>query len=216
MYLPDHFRCDDTGSLHAAVVAHPLGTLITQDGEQVVADEVPFLLDPTAGPLGTLRAHVARNNPLWLRHSTARPVLVVFKGPQAYVSPAWYPGKAEHGKVVPTWNYCVVQASGPLRVHDDAAWVRAHVEALTEQHEAHQPKPWHTHEAPSHYIDQMVKAVVGIEIALTHLVGKFKLSQNHPATSQLGVVQGLQAAAGGQPGAPAAAVAHRMLQILQK
>ena len=101
MYLPDHFRCDDTGSLHAAVVAHPLGTLITQDGEQVVADEVPFLLDPTAGPLGTLRAHVARNNPLWLRHSTARPVLVVFKGPQAYVSPAWYPGKAEHGKVVP-------------------------------------------------------------------------------------------------------------------
>ena len=135
MYLPGHFAEPRTEVLHALVRAEPLGTLITEQDGEPSADEIPFLLRPELGAHGHLQAHVARANPLWRSHTPGKPVLVLFRGPQAYVSPSWYPDKAEHGKVVPTWNYIVVQALGVLTVHDDAAWVHQQISALTDQQE---------------------------------------------------------------------------------
>ena len=195
MYQPKQFEVTEQATLHSAMRAHPLGTLVTlQDGE-LVADEVPFYLDatPRAGhPLGVLKAHVARANPLWQRHDTAHKVLVVFKGPQAYVSPSWYATKAEHGKVVPTWNYIVVQASGYLTHKDgDAAWLRAQLDALTHSQEGPRAAPWAVSDAPPDYIAQTMKAIVGIEVPIDTLAGKWKVSQNQPAANREGVVRGL-------------------------
>jgi len=154
---------------------------------------VPFFLDadPAGGP-GILRAHVARANPLWRETRPDAQTLVVFQGAQAYISPSWYPAKAEHGKVVPTWNYVTVQARGTLRAIDDAAWLRAFVTRLTQRHEAAQAKPWAVTDAPPEYIDSMLRAIVGIEIVLTSLVGKWKVSQNRPVVDRTGVVRGLR------------------------
>ena len=207
MYLPTHFAQTDPAALHALMRQHPLATLITEANGEPVADEVPFLFDPTQGPLGTLKAHVARANPLWQNHPLDRKVLAVFRGPQAYVSPSWYPAKREHGKVVPTWNYTVVQASGHLRVVDgDAAWLRAQLEALTQSQEGARAQPWQVDDAPADYIARMMGAVVGLEIEITTLVGKFKLSQNHPPEARHGVMQGLL----GEPEQSAHQVASRM------
>lgn len=196
MYLPSHFEETRPEPLHALIRSHPLGLLVTQGADGLRADSVPFVLDadPDGGP-GLLRAHVARANPLW-REAGAGESLVVFQGPQAYVSPNWYPGKAEHGKVVPTWNYVMVQARGPLRAIDDAEWLRAFVTRLTERHEATQPRPWAVGDAPDDYVDRMLQAIVGIEIRLTGLVGKWKASQNRSAADRAGVRQGLAAGSG--------------------
>lgn len=195
MYQPKQFSVSEPATLHAAMRVHPLGTLVTlQDGE-LVADEVPFFLDPTPSadhPNGLLKAHVARANPLWHRHDASKPVLVIFKGPQAYVSPSWYPTKAEHGKVVPTWNYIVVQASGHLVQKDgDSAWLRAQLDALTQSQEGKRSAPWQVSDAPADYIAQTMKAIVGIEISIRSLTGKWKVSQNQPAVNREGVVRGL-------------------------
>lgn len=195
MYQPKQFEVTEQATLHSAMRAHPLGTLVTlQDGE-LVADEVPFFLDATPSaehPLGVLKAHVARANPLWQRHDPAHKVLVVFKGPQAYVSPSWYATKAEHGKVVPTWNYIVVQASGYLTHKDgDAAWLRAQLDALTHSQEGPRAAPWAVSDAPPDYIAQTMKAIVGIEVPIDTLAGKWKVSQNQPAANREGVVRGL-------------------------
>lgn len=195
MYQPKQFAVNEPATLHAAMRVHPLGTLVTlQDGE-LVADEVPFFLDPTPSadhPNGLLKAHVARANPLWHRHDASKQVLVIFKGPQAYVSPSWYPTKAEHGKVVPTWNYIVVQASGHLMQKDgDPAWLRAQLDALTQSQEGKRPAPWQVSDAPADYIAQTMKAIVGIEISIRSLTGKWKVSQNQPAVNREGVVRGL-------------------------
>jgi transcriptional regulator len=195
MYQPKQFEVAEQATLHTALRAHPLGTLVTlQDGE-LVADEVPFYLDATPSakhPLGVLKAHVARANPLWQRHDAGHKVLVVFKGPQAYVSPSWYSTKAEHGKVVPTWNYIVVQAGGHLTHKDgDAAWLRAQLDALTHSQEGLRAAPWAVSDAPADYIAQTMKAIVGIEIPIDTLAGKWKVSQNQPAANREGVVRGL-------------------------
>ena len=195
MYQPKQFAVSEPATLHAAMRVHPLGTLVTlQDGE-LVADEVPFFLDPTPSadhPNGLLKAHVARANPLWHRHDASKPVLVIFKGPQAYVSPSWYPTKAEHGKVVPTWNYIVVQASGHLVQKDgDSAWLRTQLDALTQSQEGKRSAPWQVSDAPADYIAQTMKAIVGIEISIRSLTGKWKVSQNQPAVNREGVVRGL-------------------------
>ena len=193
MYQPKHFDVSDPATLHAALRAHPLGTLVTLQGGELVADEVPFVLDATPSathPLGVLKAHVARANPLWQRHDAAHKVLVVFKGPQAYVSPSWYATKAEHGKVVPTWNYIVVQASGHLIHKDgDAAWLRAQLDALTDSQEAHRPAPWKVSDAPANYIAQTMKAIVGIEISIARMEGKAKLSQNREDRDRLNAAE---------------------------
>ncbi len=210
MYLPSHFEETRPELLHALLQAHPLGLLVTPGGEQgPVANTVPFLHDPTPtdeAPCGTLLCHVARANPLW-REAAGAAVLVVFQGPQGYISPNWYPAKAEHGKVVPTWNYSMVQARGRLQVHDDVEAAREIVTRLTTRHEASQPRPWALSDAPADYTATMLRAIVGIRIPLTSLVGKFKLSQNRAAADRAGVAEGLR----GQ-GAEAQAMADDMLR----
>ena len=196
MYLPTHFEEKRPEVLHELLRTHPLGLLITYDDSGLQANAIPFVLDahPAGGP-GILRGHVARANALWhdahgAAH-TAVDALVVFQGPQAYISPSFYPSKAEHGKVVPTWNYVMVQARGRLRAIDDAAWLRAFVTRLTEQHEAPRAAPWAVSDAPDDYIASMLRAIVGIEIELTALTGKWKVSQNRSAADRAGVARGL-------------------------
>lgn len=197
MYLPAHFEEQRPEVLCQLIDRHPLGLLITQGGGGLCADPVPFLFDPDSGPRGTLRAHVARANPVWREARRHVDTLVVFQGPQAYISPGWYAAKAEHGKVVPTWNYVMVQARGQLRVIEDAAWLHALVSRLTTRHEAGLAQPWQVGDAPADYIEGMLRAIVGIEIELTELIGKWKVSQNRSAADREGVAEALQATDGG-------------------
>ena len=193
MYLPTHFEEKRPEVLAELVRAHPLGLLITQDaGGELAANSVPFVLDadPAGGP-GILRAHVARANPLWRAARTDRDSLVAFQGLQAYISPSFYASKAEHGKVVPTWNYIMVQARGRLRAIDDAAWLHAFVTRLTDRHEAPRAQPWAVTDAPDDYIETMLRAIVGIEIVLTAITGKWKVGQNRSAADRAGVARGL-------------------------
>ncbi len=197
MYLPAHFEEKRPAVLHAALRAHPLGLWITQDAAHAMdVNPIPFLLDAGHGPHGRLRGHVARGNPVWREADPGAETLVVFQGPQAYVSPNWYPSKAAHGKAVPTWNYVTVLARGRLRVVDDKTWLRTLVGELTAQHEAAQSRPWTLNEAPPDYIDTMLGAIVGIEIELTALQGKWKVSQNRPVADREGVAAGLRAEGG--------------------
>lgn len=200
MYLPSHFEESRTEVLHQLMRSRPLGLLVTQaraqaDGEPapIEANALPFHLDVDRGPHGTLVAHVARANPVWREARTDAEVLVVFQGPQAYISPGWYATKAETGKVVPTWNYVLVEARGRLVVRDDAAWVHALVSTLTDLHEAARPAPWKVTDAPADYIAATQRAIVGIEVELSSLKGKWKVSQNRSASDRSGVVQGLTA-----------------------
>ncbi len=193
MYLPAHFDEKRPEVLHALLRAHPLGLLITQSaGGELSANSLPFILDPDpAGGPGILRAHVARANPLWREARGDVDSLVAFQGDDAYISPSFYPSKAEHHKVVPTWNYVMVQARGRLRAIDDADWLRAFVTRLTERHEAPRAQPWAVRDAPPDFIATMLRAIVGIEIVLTSLAGKWKVGQNRSAADRAGVAQGL-------------------------
>ena len=182
MYLPTHFEETRLPVLHELVRSHPLGLLVTQAETGMEVNALPFLIDPERGPCGTLRDDAQ--------------AMVVFQGPQAYVSPGWYATKAETGKVVPTWNYVLVQARGMLKVMDDAAWVRRLVGELTERHESSHARPWRVEDAPADYIDTMLRAIVGIEIELGSLVGKWKVSQNRPAADRDGTAFGLDAQGG--------------------
>ena len=208
MYLPSHFEENRLDILQQTLRSHPLGLLLTLGANGIEANAIPFLFDAERGPHGTLRGHVARANPVWREARADVPATVVFQGPQAYVSPAWYATKAETGKVVPTWNYVMVQARGPLTVIDDAAWLRRLVGELTARHEGPRAAPWKVDDAPPDYIDTMLRAIVGIEIPLESLQGKWKVSQNRPAADRAGVVQGLaesNAAMAAQVRAPGAA-----------
>ncbi len=205
MYLPQHFEETRPAVLHRLLQAHPLALLITLDGDGApVANPIPLMLDAARGPLGTLCGHVARANPVW--HAAGQQVLVVFQGPDGYISPNGYAAKQEHGKVVPTWNYATVQGRGPLVVLDEAAAAHALVSRLTDRHEATQARPWAVGDAPDDYIAGMLRAIVCIEIPLATLVGKYKLSQNRSAADRAGVVAGLQA----QGDAPARQLADWM------
>ncbi|MDD2546416.1 MAG: FMN-binding negative transcriptional regulator [Burkholderiaceae bacterium] len=178
MYLPPHFALSEREDLHRIIQAHPLGILVRHGDDGLDADHLPFDFDPQAGPQGVLRAHVARANPVWQRCLAGSPVMVVFRGAQAYVSPNWYPSKQETHRQVPTWNYEVVHAHGTVTVHDDERYVRGVVARLTRQHEATEPKPWKMGDSSPAFIDSMLKNIVGLEIRITSLVGKSKLSQN--------------------------------------
>lgn len=206
MYTPAHFNETRTELLHQLVREHPLGLLVTLGEQGLDANPVPFLLEVDASGQAVLRAHVARANPVWREARTDVDTLVVFQGPQAYISPNWYATKAENGKAVPTWNYITVQARGRLVVRDDSAWLRELVTRLTQRHEAAQPLPWAVSDAPPDYIDAMLRAIVGIEIPLASLQGKWKMSQNHPAINRDGVQQGLRAQGTDQAQAVASAV----------
>ena len=197
MYQPAHFEETRLEVMQALVASQPLCTLVTLSDAGLVADPIPMLLRADVGPVGTLVGHVARANPLWRETRLDLPVLLVFQGPQHYVSPSWYPSKQEHGKVVPTWNYVVVQARGLLQVHDDAAWVRQQATQITHQQERAAAKPWGLDDAPRDYTDSMLRAVVGISIEVTQWSGKWKVSQNQPAGNRAGVVQALSGLADG-------------------
>jgi transcriptional regulator len=215
MYLPSHFAESRPAVLQQLIHDHPFGLLVTQSDDGLSANAIPFIYDAGEGAgTGVLRGHVARANPVWREARTDLESLVVFEGAQTYVSPAWYPSKAEHGKVVPTWNYVMVQARGRLRVLDDATWLRAFVSRLTDRHEAARvaqsdasaPPAWAVGDAPSDYLETMLRAIVGIEIEVTQLVGKWKVSQNRPQADRDGVVQGLAAVPGSEAAAMAALV----------
>jgi transcriptional regulator len=203
MYNPKHFEETRAEVMHQLIVAHPLSTLVTLSADGLVANQIPMLLRQKEGDLGTLVAHVARANPLWKDTDLSMPVLVIFQGPQAYISPSLYATKQEHGKVVPTWNYVVVQARGSLVVHDDAQWIREQASQITRQQESQREKPWSIDDAPREYTDTMIRALVGIEIPVTRLTGKWKVSQNQPAINRASVVTALQ----GQGDAPAQVMA---------
>jgi transcriptional regulator len=190
MYLPRHFEETDVATLQGLIRAHPLGALVTLGAAGLDANHVPFEVDPDPAPFGTLSAHVARANPVW-KEAAGTDVLVLFQGPEIYISPSWYPTKQETAKVVPTWNYAVVHAHGRLRAIEDRDWLRAFVTRLTDRHEAGRADPWKVTDAPADYVETMLGGIVGLEIPLARLVGKWKTSQNRPAQDQNGVIEGL-------------------------
>lgn len=181
MYVPPHFEEPRTDVLHELIRRNPLGTLVTHGADGLNANHIPFELDKDEGPLGVLYAHVARANPVWQIVTGCDDVLVVFGAGNVYVSPSWYPSEHEFHRHVLTWNYVVAHAYGRVTVHDDARAVHRIVAHLTRTHEATQPVPWKMSDSPKEFIDTMVKAIVGIEIPITRLIGKFKLSQNREA-----------------------------------
>jgi transcriptional regulator len=193
MYLPAHFAETRPEELHRVIREHPLGMLVTPGEAGMDADHIPFELDPGAGAHGVLTAHVARANPLWQRCPTGTQVMVVFRGAQAYISPSWYPSKHEAHRQVPTWNYEAVHVHGTLTVRDDERFVRGLVARLTRRHEATEPQPWKMGDAPPDYIDSMLRNIVGIEIAVSTMTGKSKLSQNKDERDRLGAADALAA-----------------------
>ncbi|MBM3218806.1 MAG: FMN-binding negative transcriptional regulator [Candidatus Rokubacteria bacterium] len=209
MYNPKHFEETRVDVLHAHIRAHPLGALVVMTPEGLDANHIPIEVDPDPAPFGTLRGHIARANPVW-RQAHEAPALAIFQGPSTYISPAWYVTKRETAKVVPTWNYAVVHAHGTLRFIDDRDWLRAFVTRLTDRHEAGRPEPWKVTDAPADYVDNMVGAIIGLELPIARLVGKWKVSQNRPPRDREGVVEGL-AAEHGDAGATMADLVRRTL-----
>jgi transcriptional regulator len=191
MYVPKLLEETNLSVLHALVRAHPFGTWVTLVDGGLEANHVPFLLDASRGEFGTLVAHVAKANSVWKRFSATVSSVVAFQGAETYISPSWYPSKHADGKAVPTWNYAVVHAHGIPRAIEDRDWLRAHVGQLTDFHEAHQALPWKVSDAPEDYIERLLQGIVGIEIPISNLVGKWKVSQNRPEADKLGVVAGL-------------------------
>ena len=193
MYVPRAFAVDDIQILHQQMQASPLPVLVTHASQGLHASHVPLLLDPDEGPYGTLYGHLARANPHGKALAQGTETLVIFAGEQAYISPSFYPSKAEHGKTVPTWNYLAVHAYGTAEVFEDGERLLALVSRLSSKHEAGRPAPWAVSDAPGDYIDSMLKAIVGFRLPITRLEGKRKLSQNRDAADQAGVRQGLLA-----------------------
>ena len=191
MYIRQDHRLDDQQETFALIEEHALGAWVVQGVDGLVANHIPFLLDRTRGPRGTLVGHVARANPVWKALATAPPSLVMFHGPHSYITPNWYPGKAEHGKVVPTWDYAVVHAHGVARAIEDRDWLLDMLERLTNAQEASQPAPWRVGDAPADFIDKLLRAIVGIEIPIDRLEGKLKASQDEAVRDRMGTVEGL-------------------------
>jgi transcriptional regulator len=213
MYLPTAFAEDRLEVKHGLIRAYPLGMLVIP-GAAPTADLVPFALYPDEGEagLGVLRAHIARANPAWKALAAAGECLVVFQGPEAYISPTWYASKATSHKVVPTWNYAMVQVRGRARIVDDAAWLGQQLRALTALQEGAMPEPWEVDDAPLDFIEGLLKAIIGIEIPIASISGKWKVSQNRGVADASGVVAGLRerAAAADGAAAMAALVAERI------
>ena len=192
MYEPPLHRNENLAELHALIKERVFGLLISSGAEGLVANSVPFVLDPAASRLGTLKVHVARANSQWRDLQTSPDALVVFQGRDHYITPSWYETKRETGKVVPTWNYTMVQAKGRARVMDDA-WLARQIEELTQALESRREKPWAVGDAPADFIAMQRRAIVGIEIEIVDIRGKWKTSQNRNAADRTGVVAGLDA-----------------------
>lgn len=191
MYAPSHFREDRIPVLQRTIAEIGFGTLIAAGKEGLEAHHLPFLLSPEPGDYGVLTGHVARANPVWKNVESGAAALAVFLGPDAYISPSWYPTKKQTGKVVPTWNYVSIHAHGEIEFSDDRSKLRDLVEKLTEKHEAGRSAPWAVGDAPSDYISKMLDAIVGFNIRITRLEGKWKMSQNRTQEDIAGVRHGL-------------------------
>lgn len=193
MYMPSQFREDRVPVLHDLIRRHPFATLTCWTADGFEASHLPMLIDPDPTPFGTLTGHLARPNPMFADGRDALSALAIFHGPQAYISPSWYPAKKVHGKVVPTWNYAVVHAHGTARCFEEPARLRALIDRLTDIHEQRFAEPWSTTDAPANFVDKLVtKGIVGVELQIDRLEGKWKLSQNRDAADRAGVVAGLR------------------------
>ena len=208
MYQPPAFREDRQEVQHALIRAHPLGLLITAGPGGLMANPIPFTVDTAASERGVLRAHLARANPQLDELASVSDCLVAFQGPHDYVTPSWYATKQQTGKVVPTWNYATVHVWGAPRVVDDADWLRKQFGELTRQREAEQPRPWAVEDAPEEFISAQVKGIVGLEIEVRRMEGKWKMSQNRSLADRIGVIDGLEAQ-GGASASTAALVTER-------
>lgn len=206
MHLPEAFAERNVDVLRRLIAAHPFAAWIVPHADGADANHLPWLHDPLRGEYGTLAGHVARANSVWQRLADAGESLVIFQGPEHYITPSWYPSKHVTGKAVPTWNYAVVHCRGRAVIRDDIDWKRRHLEALTETHESSQALPWKMGDAPSDYLEQMMRGIVGIEIELRSIDGKWKMGQNRIATDRRGVIAGLEALANPR----ASATAHEM------
>ena len=191
VYVPTHFAADGA-TVHSLLSRPQAADLITMTDQGLVATFLPFVFDPDVGEHGTLRGHLARNNDQWRRPAIGE-ALVIVHGPDAYITPNWYASKAEHGRVVPTWNYVTAHVYGELRVHDDPAWLDGIVRELTTIHEAAQPRPWAVDDAPPAFVAGQLRAIVGVEVLITRIETKVKMSQNRPAADVEGVIGGLEA-----------------------
>jgi transcriptional regulator len=192
MYTPKAFEVTDLALLHAAMKQSELATLVTTTTQGLVATHLPLLLDETKGEYGTLTGHVSRANLQWRETNPETEALIIFLGPDAYISPNWYPAKQETGRVVPTWNYAAIHAYGQLTFYEDPEWLRTMVTDLTKRHEASFPAPWQVTDAPAVYIDSQLKAIVGFEFRILRLEGKQKFNQNRSQEDRLGVIEGLR------------------------
>jgi transcriptional regulator len=190
MYQPDHFRVEDTVQMHALMRARPLAALISAGAAGLYGTHLPTVFKEE-GPHGVIECHLARANPHWKDLAEGNEALLIFQGPEAYITPNWYLSKAEHGKVVPTWNYAVVHAYGRPEKIEDKAWLRSHVSDLTAQQEKREATPWALSDAPESYIEAMLRGIVGFRIAVARLEGKWKMSQNREMRDRQGVVNGL-------------------------
>jgi transcriptional regulator len=206
VYLPEHFTAADAAEVAAFVDAVAVADLVTFDGAKPVASLIPVIWDREAGEPGRLLGHLALANPQWQSSTAAPSALAIVHGPQAYVSPAWYPSHARPGRVVPTWNYVAVHFTGRLTVHRDPEWLRDVVTRLTTRHEAGRPAPWAVTDAPPDYINGQLRGIVGVELAIATVEAKHKLSQNRGAGDQAAVAEALRA----EPGPGAADIAALM------
>ncbi len=194
MYQPPHFREDRLEVQHDLIRAHPLGLVVTAGPGGLMANAIPFLVDPGSSEKGTLRGHFARANPQWRELAAVAECLVVFQGPQAYITPSWYATKRATGKVVPTWHYVTVHVWGRPTVFDEASWLRRQIDDLTRSRETARAAPWHVSDAPEDFIAAQANGIVGVEIAIARIEGKWKVSQNRPIEDREGVVAGLREA----------------------
>jgi len=191
MYIPSHNAETRLPVLRQMMAAHPLAAVITLGQDGLIATHMPLVLEDDGSEFGVLKGHVSRANPQWRSPAPNVDALAIFSGPQHYISPNWYPGKLDDGKEVPTWNYVVVHAYGALRIVEDAEWLLAHLNSLTNTHEAASPMPWKVSDAPADFIATLMKGIVGFEIPIRKLEGKWKVSQNRNEADRLGAIDGL-------------------------
>jgi transcriptional regulator len=212
VYVPAHFKEDRVPVLHDAIRTYGFGTLVTSSEQELEASHLPMLLDSEPAPLGTVLGHVARANPQWQRAKPGFQALAIFLGPNAYITPSWYPTKQQTSKVVPTWNYLAIHAYGTISFYDDPSELREHVGNMTDLHEASRAAPWAVSDAPADFVKNMLGAIVGFRLLITKLEGKWKMSQNRPDQDVSGVLEGLAREDGEDHGPVAEIIASRARQ----
>jgi transcriptional regulator len=210
MYLPAHFREERLDVLREHITRYPFAVLVTNGSSGLIASHIPLLYDPEPAPYGTLRGHLSRANPQWQDYQAETEALAIFQGPHSYVSPNWYPSKQETGRVVPTWNYAVVHAYGHMATYADEERLRAHVTALTAVHENGFATPWKPGDAPANFIEGMLKGIVGVELTIARLEGKWKVNQNRTLEDRAGVAEALEGRSDGESRDMAALIRERM------